>query len=50
MYHIATMKMGTHQERDLDGAVERVLREVWPQVVEYTAQRNLTGFIWAQIR
>lgn len=50
VYRMATMKPDTHRQRDLRGAIERALKEVWPQVVVYTAQNAVTGFIWAQIR
>ncbi|XP_006455411.1 hypothetical protein AGABI2DRAFT_145572 [Agaricus bisporus var. bisporus H97] len=44
------MKETTHLERGLKGAVERSLVEIWPQVIEYTAQKKINGQIWAQIR
>jgi hypothetical protein len=50
IYWVATMKLDSHQERGLNTTIERVLKEVWLQVVEYTAQEAATGLIWAQIR
>jgi hypothetical protein len=50
VYWVVTMKLDSHQERGLNAAIERALKEVWPQVVEYMAQEAATGLIWAQIR
>lgn len=50
VYRVTRMKETTHLERGLKGAVERSLVEIWPQVIEYTAQKKINGQIWAQIR
>ncbi|KAF7761919.1 hypothetical protein Agabi119p4_9911 [Agaricus bisporus var. burnettii] len=50
VYRIAEMKADTHQERGLNEAVERALKAVWPQVVEYANEKSATGSLWAQIR
>jgi len=32
------------------GAVDQALEKVWPEVVEYVTNENVTGELWAQIR
>lgn len=50
VYQVATVKLDSHEGKCLNMAVERVLREVWLQVVKYMAQKAVTGVLWAQIR
>ncbi|XP_006464142.1 hypothetical protein AGABI2DRAFT_120918 [Agaricus bisporus var. bisporus H97] len=46
VYRLPQTKMNDILER----AVKRALKDVWKEVVEYTARNSVSGQIWAQIR